>query len=408
MVFTAVLKKEFRLILRDRIHLLVLFLMPAIFIVTLSLALKDAYRDKREPGIRLAVLNRDRGDFGGRVLDELAKTPSAAIDVLPAAGSIDGVKESLLRGAYRMALVLPEDLSASFAPRFAEPLSAGTQTGDSVKGPSIRFLFDPAVDAGIRTATLQAVRFAVLGTALETARAESAPFGGEAPLDFARNVPVDLEGVGESWSGRQLPTAVQQNVPAWALFAMFFIVLPLSAGYTAERNQQTLVRLETMPVPRWVLLAGKMLPYMAVNLLQLILMLWIGIAVIPLLGGDRLVIGDSLAGLALAGAAASLAAVSFGLLVAVHSKNAGRAAAFGPPAIVILAAMGGILVPKLIMPPFMQRIAAFSPFDWMLGAFLDLFLKDATPADIAPRLARLAAFSCLCLAGALFGMRRRT
>jgi ABC-2 type transport system permease protein len=43
------------------------------------------------------------------------------------------------------------------------------------------------------------------------------------------------------------PTAAQQNVPAWALFGMFFIVVPLSGSLIRERQTGSLLRLMTMP-----------------------------------------------------------------------------------------------------------------------------------------------------------------
>ena len=39
------------------------------------------------------------------------------------------------------------------------------------------------------------------------------------------------------------PSSVQQNVPAWLIFGMFFVVMPMSALFIVERRDGTLARL---------------------------------------------------------------------------------------------------------------------------------------------------------------------
>ena len=40
-----------------------------------------------------------------------------------------------------------------------------------------------------------------------------------------------------------IPNSVQHNVPAWTLFAIFFIIVPLSINIVKEKSQGTFVRL---------------------------------------------------------------------------------------------------------------------------------------------------------------------
>ena len=37
----------------------------------------------------------------------------------------------------------------------------------------------------------------------------------------------------------KIPTSVQQNVPAWSLFGIFFIVLPMAGAFIQERINGT-------------------------------------------------------------------------------------------------------------------------------------------------------------------------
>ena len=80
----------------------------------------------------------------------------------------------------------------------------------------------------------------------------------------------------------------------------------------------------------------------------------------PLLGLNRLALGTNYAGIVLAGLAVAMAATGYGLLIAVYFKTAQQALSFGSISIVILAAVGGVWVPVLVMPPVMQAISPFS------------------------------------------------
>ena len=47
---------------------------------------------------------------------------------------------------------------------------------------------------------------------------------------------------------QSIPSSSQHNVPAWTLFAMFFMVVSLGTNIVKERNSGTFLRLQTMPV----------------------------------------------------------------------------------------------------------------------------------------------------------------
>ena len=62
---------------------------------------------------------------------------------------------------------------------------------------------------------------------------------------------------------------------------------------------------------------------------------------------------------------------------------------------IVLAAIGGIMVPQFVMPVALQNIAQLSPMAWGLDAFLELLLYGGGIADIASHLIKLSVFgSC--------------
>jgi ABC-2 type transport system permease protein len=58
----------------------------------------------------------------------------------------------------------------------------------------------------------------------------------------------------------RLPSSVQQNVPAWLIFAMFFVVIPVSSIFIIERQQGTLQRLRAMGLPFRLVLPASCCP----------------------------------------------------------------------------------------------------------------------------------------------------
>ncbi len=187
---------------------------------------------------------------------------------------------------------------------------------------------------------------------------------------------------------------MQQSVPAWLVFAMFFVALPLSTTWLQERRQGTFTRLRSLGLSPSHLLIGKLVPYYAINLVQVVLMLAVGLYVVPLFGGDALTLGHSAAGLAVMALAVSFAAVSYALLIANLVSTVEQATILTGVTNLVLAALGGVMVPRFVMPLAMQRISLASPMAWGLEGFLDIFLRDGNVTTVASKALLLFGFWC--------------
>jgi len=75
---------------------------------------------------------------------------------------------------------------------------------------------------------------------------------------------------------------------------------------------------------------------------------------------------------------------------------------------ILAAALGGIMVPRFVMPAAMQAAANLSPMAWALDGFHAVMLRQGTAADIALPCAKLLALAAVLFAGALWLQRRRT
>ncbi len=381
----ALVKKELLALVRDMHGLAALFLMPMVFIVLMSLTLKDIYRPPLAE-LSYAVDMRDTAT-PAQWLQQLWQRNHGTPQPLGT-----DWQARLRNGSLKYVIVMEPGLSEEL-----ESAALSTQA-------RVQLLTEPGIDANL----FNALRAELIGASGELkARLALAVPGTAGPAPDA-SIQAMVRAERFSTAGPR-PTSVQQNVPAWLVFGMFFVVASLSSLFVQERSSGALGRLQSLGVSRTMLLASKALPYLGVNALQAVLMLAAGIWLMPLIGGDAL----SLAGihwgaLLLSLAAVSLAAVSLSLALACLVRSHAQAATIGPMVNVLMAAAGGIMVPKFVMPGFMQRLVEVSPMNWGLEALLTVLLRGGGVADALPQIGRLAGFAALMFLLAVFLFRRRT
>ena len=94
--------------------------------------------------------------------------------------------------------------------------------------------------------------------------------------------------------------------------------------------------------------------------------------------------------------ATSAAAVCLALLIASYSRNFEIAAALGGGVNVLLAAIAGVMVPRMLMPSNLQTVSEWSPMGWALDGMQAVFLGDPDAEFMLPRVALLLAFAAAC------------
>jgi len=192
------------------------------------------------------------------------------------------------------------------------------------------------------------------------------------------------------------PNSTQHNVPSWTLFAMFFIVIPLASSIIQEKEGGTYLRLVTMPKTYITTFIGKMAVYFIVCLLQVIILFSMGMYIIPLTGIPGLQIGTHFNALVIAVLASAFAAVAFGVMMGSFCTSYQQAASVGVILIIILASFGGLWMPVYLMPKNLQGFLGYSPMNWALTNFYDLFLRNAEIKNILPNVFKLILFGIGC------------
>ena len=95
--------------------------------------------------------------------------------------------------------------------------------------------------------------------------------------------------------------------------------------------------------------------------------------------------------------ATSAAAVGLALLIAAYTRSFDHAAALGGGLNVVLGAIAGVMVPRMLMPPGLQTVSEWSPMGWALDGMQSVFLGSPDAAFVLPRAVLLLGFAGLCL-----------
>ena len=406
--------KEFLLLKRDFGGLVTLFVMPLVLVIAVTLIQDSTFVSGSNAKIPILLVDNDKGKVSKKVYDNLQKsdifTVVTKIDTKPLTESL--AKEAVFKGKYQLAIIIPEKLSSDLQLKINQNVEKITSSlgltppsgvGGLINQKEVKLYFDPAVQMSFKNAVMSSVDKMIsqietksIYTAFQEQLGEgSANFDQKSFITFKEIVPrVNDEDI--------IPNSVQHNVPAWTLFAMFFIVLPLSINIVKEKTQGTFVRLRTNPVSNSIVLAGKTIMYLIICMIQFYMMITVAIFLFPHLGLPSLNVQGHLFMMSIVALFSGFAAIGFGILLGTIAKTQEQSAPFGATSVIILAAIGGVWVPVFAMSKVMQIIAQLSPMNWGLNAFYDVLLRNATIIDILPEIGLLFLFFIITTTIALF------
>ncbi|WP_053970640.1 ABC transporter permease [Mangrovimonas sp. ST2L15] len=396
--------KEFLLLTRDVGGIAILFIMPLVLIVTITLIQDSSFKTIENIDIPILVVDNDQGDVSKTILDGLKESDAFEIH---SKTSEDEAKDLVFKGKYQMAIVIPKELSEELQAQVDQNVegimakfsmdsdSTDTTPKKQIEIKEVRLYFDPATQITFKTSVKNGIDKMISKIETESiykAFQEQISDDPEEVIFDTKSLISFKEVLPEKDEKEMIPNSVQHNVPAWSLFAIFFIIVPLSINLVKEKNQGTFVRLRTNPVSYATVLGGKTLVYLLVCLIQFMLMLMIGVFLFPKIGLPTLDVSGRLPLLFVVALFAGLGAIGLGLLLGTIAKTQEQSAPFGATFVVILAALGGVWVPVFVMPKFMQTLSHISPMNWGLNAFYDVFLRNASFLDILPEIFTLLIF----------------
>ncbi|HNY02886.1 MAG TPA: hypothetical protein PKG48_09880, partial [Bacteroidales bacterium] len=228
-----ILKKEILLLIRDIPGLIILFLMPVLLIFVVTLAQDRALKDQHEK-TRILWVDGLQNSFSRDLLASLDSSGMFAT-VRTLEGSpvtIEQAHRLTGRGDYPFAILLSH--------------------ADS----TLVLLTDPALKENFREAVIASLTFIIkgaqAGSVMENVISGMPPTlqpGIRAMVaGKMNNLPIVRQEFALAERSEIRPNVIQNNVPGFILFAMFFIVIPLAGSIINEKTEGSFRRLRSLPV----------------------------------------------------------------------------------------------------------------------------------------------------------------
>ena len=420
--------KELLLLKRDRTGLLLLFLMPALLVIAITLVQENVLELTGQKNTRLLLLDLDEGELGTALRAQLLASPVEIVIWDEHQKNSAALQAAVAAGDYQVGVVIPQSSSRKMVEETAL-LFQETKGHTPTKAPdkiAVDVFFDPGIMPGLRSGLTAQLQMALEAIALEAKLGRLdrklkeliAQLG--IPRDAAPGLSTGLSALigqplfvlqasGETAGSNLIPpyNPVQQNVPAWALFGMFFTAIPIAGAILQERKSGIWIRLASLPVSHFLLFAGKVMAYMGVCFCQFLLVGLIGAFLFPYIGLPAFVVARNPLAVLLTVLCSSFAVCGFGIFLGMACKTYEQASTLGSTAVVAAAAIGGVMVPVYAMPVTMQRLSIISPLNWGLTAFQDLFVRGYGYGAIVDDLGRLMIFFVLTVLAAWKLAQRR-
>jgi ABC-2 type transport system permease protein len=246
----ASLKKDFRILIRDRVGLVLLFIMPILLAIVITSVQNSTFELVNENKIKLVVFNEDQGRLGNELINALENIGMFHLTEGPTEKDFSKMKSFMHEKDALAALVIP--------PNFSEQVEGRAKniTKSSLKGLGIQedttlpaklipdsliLFYHPVMQQSFRNSVEGAVTSAlqflqsrsIVNNLYKALHEKNIPDTLESQIT---NNQIPLLAIPVSRGGRKnIPNATEHNIPAWTIFAIFFIVISLSSNVVREK-----------------------------------------------------------------------------------------------------------------------------------------------------------------------------
>ncbi len=352
-------------VVRDRAMLVQVLLVPVVQLLVLSNAATFLIRNTPT-----YVVDLDRTTMSRGLVNRFAA--SGHFQVTGASASLDAANDALLRGDVTMVVAIPHDFEASLVRTGTAPieLSLNAEKGSA---------------AGIVEAYAANIVSA---------------YAAELSPPSARPSRIDLRTRG--WYNPTLDYP-HYMVPGILVFLVTLVSTLLAAQNIArEKELGTVEQLNVTPITRGQFIAGKLLPFWALGLIDLTLGLVVGRLVfgIPMRGSLVLLFGVA--------AIYLVVTLAIGLFISTLVETQQQAMFVTFFVMVIYLLMSGLFTPIDSMAPWVQMVSHVNPVRYFVAISRAVLVKGAGLRDIAAPLATLVGFAIVTVTLAIRQYSKRT
>ncbi len=418
----ATIIKDARILLRDKVGLTLMFAMPIILVIVVTGIQNNTFALLSKNKVPLLVCNRDTGQCSKQFIQAVDKIGMFNVVPVPTNQTETQFRAGIRAKDAMLGIVIPAGFSAQVQTKAnnvaGKALNAFGLQGDTGKqSPAIEqavsLYYNPIIQPSFKLSIEGA-----LGSALQMVESRQVlktlyfsinekPLPDSAENDMLNNrlslneVPLSLDG------NMQEPNATQHNVPAWTIFAMFFVVLSLGGSVVREKLNGSFTRLKTLPTNYYIALLSKQITYLIVTVVQAAVIFAIGVWVFPAIGLPVLNIPADLFGLVTVTLVCGWCAVSYAICVGTFAHTQEQANGFGAISIVILSVIGGLMVPSFAMPESFKTVMKISPLHWCMQAYSGLFVEGGKLKDVLINIIPLLVITAVIQLITFIGLKRK-
>ncbi len=421
--FIASIKKETLLLLRDKIGLSILFIMPIILIVVMTLIQDSAFHTISEKGVPVVLVDNDNDALGEAIFEGLKTSSLCTItdSINGKKATNESAKEAVRQGRYLIGIIIPKNATDNIRKSVGQLVNqsmgvADLENSKVLDSVEIIMYVDPVAKNSIIVTVMSnlhefiaGIKTKIMFETFTDQIAEMLPDDTDSPKNtYEQTQIIHYKQIyASNLVDEVVPNAVQHNVPAWTIFGMFFIVISIVSNIMKEKKEGSAFRMYTMPTSYFLIISSKIFVYVSICVLQFVAMLLVGIYLLPFIGLDSLDLGDSISGVILLGIGTAFAATGYGIFVGTLAQSEQQGAILGSLSVLLLSALGGIWVPSYVMPGAMRQISSFSPMNWSLDGFYLLFFRGAGFVGILMPVLKLMLFFVLMMLLSLGIQKRR-
>ena len=364
--FTAILYKEFLVVLRDPLTLFFMFFPPLIQMVAFGFAL-----DTDVKNMPMVVLNEDRTVESRRMIDRFVNTRTFRF--VGEVQSVEELEAMLRQGKAYVGLQIPAD--------FTRNLQAGrTARVQVIIDGSNSSIASSALNTSIGIAFRQSA-IALLGPGA----------GGELPIEVRPQILYN--------PAMRSPNFFVPGVIGLVL--QIATVFATAMSLVRERERGTLEQLMVSPLSRWGLMLGKITPYLVIGVLMgaglFLIMRW----------GFQVPIAGNVGALMVALVLYVFALLSLGLLISTRAQNQMQALQMTMMFILPSVFFSGFIFPRDTMPWIFYALGALLPATYFIELMRAIILRGASLAEFWLHLVILAAMGAALFAWCALRFKRK-
>jgi len=260
-LFTSI-KKEILILIRDLGGLAIIFLMPMVLIFVMALIQDSTFRKMDETRLSVLFIDEDQDSVGVAIEEGMIQSDMIILEKEYKGEKLS--RELLLSlvssGKYQIGIIVPAGASEKLRSKAKFLVEKAFEEEDSpllespLDSSVVILYFDPVIKHSFRETVRMALSKLTYGIESKMVFELFSEKVSEI-LDTDSKLEYEPEGIirleernAVNRRTEIIPNSVQHNVPAWAVFAMFFILIPLMAIQIragSEYRLITLIRIES-------------------------------------------------------------------------------------------------------------------------------------------------------------------